>query len=124
MILVDMSVWIAFFKGDPKVKSITIQLEQLKICTHDFVIGEMAMGHLGLHRQRVLDSFRFLKKIPEADLFEVLSFVEKEKLYARGLSWVDVHLLFSALEHRVSLWTQDRQLLKMARNWGLAYEGR
>lgn len=119
MILVDTSVWIAFFKGEPKAKKITQQLTEQKICTHDFVIGEIAVGHLASRRQNILESFRFLEKIPLAKTEEILHFLEKEKLYAKGLSWIDVHLVFSSIRHQVKLWTLDRKLTKIAKAFNI-----
>ncbi|MCB1215590.1 MAG: VapC toxin family PIN domain ribonuclease [Deltaproteobacteria bacterium] len=112
----------SFFKGEPKTKKIAKQLTELKICTHEFVIGEIVAGHLGPKRKTILESFRFLEKIPLAKTEEILLFVEKEKLYAKGLSWIDLHLLFSTLSHQLNLWTFDQKLLKIARGFNIEFK--
>jgi predicted nucleic acid-binding protein len=41
--------------------------------------------------------------------------LESEQLYGRGLGWVDVHLLASAMLTQCSLWTLDKALVKAAK---------
>jgi len=52
---------------------------------------------------------------------EVTSFVRQRRLHGRGLSWIDVHLLASALVDGLQLWTADRELSAVAAEIGVAY---
>ena len=58
-----------------------------------------------------------LEAVPRAELAEhreVLEFVGRERLYGRGIGWVDAHLLAAARLAGAPLWTLDRPLLKVA----------
>jgi predicted nucleic acid-binding protein len=45
---------------------------------------------------------------------EVLAFIEGHHLMGRGLGYIDVHLLASAILTGVSLWTLDKKLARAA----------
>jgi hypothetical protein len=49
-----------------------------------------------------------------AEHHEVLHLLDSAHLYGRGLGWVDLHLLASALISRCALWTLDRPLQRAA----------
>jgi predicted nucleic acid-binding protein len=111
MILVDTSVWVDHFRtGNQRLRGL---LDEDQVLTHPFVIGELACGSMR-NRAEVL---ALLEALPSADLAEhreVLEFVERERLYRRGVGWVDAHLLASARLAHAALWTLDRPLLKIA----------
>lgn len=95
-------------------------LEEGRVLGHPWVIGELALGHLG-QRQEVLG---LLHSLPSATLVtssEVLTFVERYQLMARGIGYVDVQLLAATqLTVDASLWTRDRRLGACAAELGLA----
>jgi hypothetical protein len=43
-------------------------------------------------------------------------------LHGRGLGWIDVHLLASAIVGRLQLWTADSRFAAVAKELGVAYE--
>ena len=43
------------------------------------------------------------------------------KLHGRGIGWIDVHLLASALVARLKLWTTDPALATVAKELGIGY---
>jgi len=43
-------------------------------------------------------------------------------LHGRGVGWIDVHLLASAIVERLQLWTADPRLAAVAGELGVAYE--
>jgi hypothetical protein len=53
---------------------------------------------------------------------EVVEFARARALHGRGIGWIDVHLLASAIVGRFSLWTADGPLATLARE--LAVEHR
>lgn len=55
-----------------------------------------------------------------ASFDEALVLVERRSLMGRGIGWVDVQLLASALLAAVSLWTLDRRLASVAGELGVA----
>jgi hypothetical protein len=80
---------------------------------HPFVTGELACGTMR-NRDEIL---RLLQELPlarSAEHDEVLDLVEREQLWGRGLGWVDMHLLASALLSRASVWTLDQRLARSA----------
>jgi predicted nucleic acid-binding protein len=52
---------------------------------------------------------------------EIVAFVRDRKLNARGIGWIDAHLLASALVGRLKLWTADSALATSATEPGIAY---
>jgi len=122
MILVDTSVWIEHLrKGVP---ALTAALERGAVLTHPFVLGELACGNLQ-NRGEVL---RLLGDLPEAPVAtdpEALAFIEQRALMGRGIGYIDVHLLASAvLDGVAQLWTRDQRLAAVAANLKLAYAER
>jgi hypothetical protein len=51
----------------------------------------------------------------------VLQFIENYGLMGKGLGYLDLHLLASALLSRVPFWTLDKKLNKMVVRLGLAH---
>jgi hypothetical protein len=49
-----------------------------------------------------------------------MQFIEDRKLGGRGLGWVDIHLLVSALLSNCRFWTLDSRLAKAAREFRLS----
>lgn len=94
-------------------------LENTAVLTHPFVIGELACGNLK-DRVQYLNS---LQKLPRAQFVkdtEVLELVERKKLWGRGIGWIDMHLLASALVTGYTLWTLDHALKQAAIENGVA----
>ncbi len=107
MILVDTSVWIDHLRtGNQRLKALLYESEVL---IHPFVLGELACGAMR-NRNELLGLLHGLPQAHVAEHQEVLSFVENQRLYGRGLGWIDAHLLASALLSGSALWTLDRQL--------------
>jgi predicted nucleic acid-binding protein len=118
VILVDTSVWIDHLRRD------SAQLGELlnakRVLVHPFVIGEVA---LGLMRQRriILAALADLPQAQVATHAEVLSFIERETLFGRGVGYIDVHLIAAVrLTPGAALWTNDRRLHAVAAELGLA----
>lgn len=117
MILVDTSVWVDHFRtGNRKLVGL---LDEEQVLTHPFVIGELACGSLR-NRAEVLALLEALPGTGLAEHREVLEFVERQRLYGRGIGWVDAHLLAAARLAGAALWTLDRPLLKVASTLAIA----
>ena len=71
------------------------------------------------NRIQVLNLLRELPPASMAADEEVLSYVEARKLWGRGVGWVDVHLLASALLSHARLWTFDKRLRELTSEWKL-----
>lgn len=112
MILVDTSVWVDHLrKGERALESLLVEGAVL---SHPFIIGELACGNM---KNRV-EILALLDALPVAEVAsheEVLHLVSERKLNGRGLGWVDMHLLASALVSQRPLWTKDKNLAAVAR---------
>ncbi|OGA22990.1 MAG: ribonuclease [Betaproteobacteria bacterium RIFCSPLOWO2_02_FULL_67_26] len=119
MILVDTSVWVDHLRdGAP---ALAVALEQGRVLTHPFVLGELACGNLK-NRGEVLQLLGELPVAPMATDPEALDFIERRALMGRGIGYVDVHLLASvALAGTAQLWTRDKRLAAVAADLELAY---
>lgn len=114
MILVDTSVWIDHFRGKDRAVTLTGRLEAEEVVLHPWVVGELALGHLGSTRGQILSDLRLLPTVELVTDDEVLSMIEARRLWGTGLGWVDAGLLAAALAARVSLWTFDGPLGRAA----------
>ena len=117
MILVDTSVWIDHLRaGAPDLSK---ALEDGAVLVHSFVIGELACGTI---RNRV-ETLALLQDLPscvEATHDEVMEFIESRKLMARGIGYVDAHLLAAAiLTPDATLSTRDTRLSRIAKELGV-----
>jgi predicted nucleic acid-binding protein len=117
--LVDTSVWVDHLRrGDAMLSSL---LRRGEVECHAFVIGELACGSLK-RRTEVLSLLEKLPAAPVASHHEVVAMVERHRLFARGIGWIDAHLLASALLARQLLWTRDQPLAKVARALNIVWE--
>ena len=117
-VLVDTSVWINFLRNGDKVLE-DILNNGLLYC-HPYIIGELACGHLS-NRQEILSLLHELPSATVVEHDEVLHFIDWHKLMGRGLGYIDIHLLASAMLTGVKLWTLDKNLIKIAQLFSVHY---
>jgi predicted nucleic acid-binding protein len=116
MVLVDTSVWIQHFRqGEP---TLVDHLSEGLVLMHPFVSGELACGNLK-NRALILSDLHTLSPAKLASNTEVLQLIEDRRLWGRGLGWIDVHLLASALLSHCGLWSLDKRLEEAATELGL-----
>lgn len=120
MILVDSSVWIEHIRSDGSV--LDDLLDSNSILIHDFVIGEILLGHLK-KRKAITNLMSILPRAIIATNNEVIEFIENNKLFGLGIGFVDAHLMVSAILSKAKLWTYDKKLKEIAKNLGVAYLG-
>jgi predicted nucleic acid-binding protein len=117
MILLDTSIWIEHFRQGIEVAG---QLAaRADIYMHPYVLMEISLGSLPDRRM----TLRFLRRLLPPVLAtseDLAAFIEEQRLYSSGLSFVDVHLLASArLTEDCLLWTRDRRLAEAALRLGV-----
>lgn len=108
MVLVDTSIWIQHFRQSDR------ELVRLAgegwLVTHDFIIGELACGHLP-NRSETLGDLNRLPKVAVVRHSELLHFIDSNDLAGSGLGFVDIHLLASVrATSGLQLWTADKRL--------------
>jgi predicted nucleic acid-binding protein len=117
MVLVDTSVWVAHLRDDlPKLRGL---LQKGEVICHPMIVGELACGNLK-NRGEILE---LLAELPLADVAghdEVLGFIERHRLMGKGLGYIDMHLLASALISGCLFWTKDQKLKATAKTVNIA----
>ncbi len=107
MVLVDTSVWVSHLRETHA--GLADLLDDGKVACHPFIVGELACGNLK-NRSMILT---LLEALPMARLVEheeALAFIDAHDLMGKGLGYLDVHLLASAVLTGLSLWTFDKKL--------------
>ncbi len=117
MILVDTSIWIDHLRAHDRILADLLHAGSVLI--HPFVLGEIALGAMR-QREAILTALRNLPQAGIAMDHEALAFIERHRLFGRGLGYVDVHLLAAVcLTPHARLWTRDRRLNEAARELDL-----
>lgn len=118
MILVDTSIWVDYLRaGDP---ALALLLEDAQVCTHDFVVGELACANLR-NRAEILGLLQSLPRLATATEEETLFLIESRKLMGRGLGYIDAHLLAATILRDARLWTKDKSLKAIAEESNCAH---
>ncbi len=118
MVLVDTSVWVSHLReSHPRM---VLLLNDGDVVCHPFVIGELSCGNLA-NRSEILSLLYSLPMVDQAEHEEVLQFVENNDLMGRGLGYVDVHLLASAVLFGVPIWTLDKKLRAASSTLGVCH---
>jgi predicted nucleic acid-binding protein len=121
MVLVDTSVWIRTLAGKEPYVGVMNQLsENDRIVGHDLVHGELLVGDVG-GRTKFLAEYDRMDRASLIPHSEVVILARFRKLHGRGLSWIDVHLLASAMIGHHQLYTADLDLADAANELGVAY---
>ncbi len=108
MILVDTSIWIDHLHAT-ETRLVRLLTDD-EIGCHHLVIEELALGSIK-QRDVVLGMLSNLHQFPTVTHLEILHLVERRRLWGRGLSAIDVHLLGSVvLVEGAQLWTRDNRL--------------
>ena len=118
MILVDSSVWIRHFRQSDA--RLTALLDRQWAVMHLFVIGELASGNLR-NRSTTITDMQLLPSASVVSDTDVHHLLESRRLWGRGLGWIDLHLLASALLDRSRLWTHDPALAAAAAALGIGF---
>jgi len=121
MILVDTSVWIRFLANRaPYAAELNRLLGLDAVSGHELVYGELLIGDRS-GRTRLLSAYEHMHPAAMVPHRDVVAFVRHRRLHGCGMSWIDVHLLASAVVGKLTLWTADRRLSAVARELGVAY---
>jgi len=111
MVLVDTSVWVSYLRETHG--GLVDLLNDGEVACHPFIVGELACGNLR-NRTVILTLLESLPMTLPVEHREVLAFIEGHDLMGKGLGYVDVHLLASAVLTGLPLWTFDKKLAQAA----------
>src|SRR3972149_10666445 len=118
MVLVDTSVWVLHLRqGNIKLDSL---LNDGEAVCHPFIVGELACGNLK-NRYEILALLQALPTSTQAEHENAMQFIENYRLMGKGLGYIDVHLLASALLTEVPIWTLDKKLNEVSTVIGISF---
>jgi len=118
MVLVDTSVWVSHLRdGDSLLENL---LNLGMVVCHPFVVGELAFGNLK-KRSEILTLLNALPFAKMATHEEVMEFIDLRQLMGKGLGYVDVHLLSSAMLSETPILTYDQKLHGIAAKLNINY---
>jgi predicted nucleic acid-binding protein len=118
-ILVDTSVWIKHLRESDK--NLIRLLEQRLVACHPFIIGELACGDIK-NRHEIIS---LLNDLPSTDILDhddIMEFIEYRTIMNKGIGYVDVHLLASALVSETALWRFDKALRNISKQLSIQYD--
>ncbi|MCI0469382.1 MAG: type II toxin-antitoxin system VapC family toxin [Nitrospirae bacterium] len=118
MVLVDTSVWVAYLRNG--TTGIEALLNDGRVVCHQFIISELACGNLK-NRAEILSLLHALPMALHTEHEEVMSFIENYHLMGKGLGYIDIHLIASAIMTGIRLWTLDKRLCEVSSEFGLKY---
>jgi hypothetical protein len=91
-----------------------------EIGTHDLVVEELALGTIA-RRGDFLGALAGLHRFPSMRHGEMMTVIERHRLWGRGSSSTDVHLLASSrVVPGAQLWTRDKRLAVASAQVGVA----
>lgn len=115
-VLVDTSVWISFFRGEPQSKPLQDLIDYNLLCTNHLILAELVPSLLARNEREVVS---LLESIYLLDLNinwkEIVAFQVKN--LQNGVNKVgipDLIILQNALQHRVPIFTLDKHFREMA----------
>jgi predicted nucleic acid-binding protein len=121
MVLVDTSVWIRFLANrEPHAAELDRLLERDEVVGHELIFGELLIGDRA-GRPKLLAAYEQMRQASVIPHREVVEFVRDRRLQGRGVGWIDIHLLASALVDRLRVWTADPRFADVAEELAVAY---
>jgi predicted nucleic acid-binding protein len=122
MVLVDTSVWIrAVANVAPFKAGLDRLLSRDEVVGHEMVYGELLIGDKA-GRRKFLADYERIRQAQTVPHDELVALVRGRDLYCRGVGWIDVHILASALVGRFRVWTADPRFAAVALELGVGYE--
>lgn len=119
VILADTNIWCRFFREGQATLSEIIEHDFLAI--HPLVIGELAVGNLP-NRQQTLSDLHTFHRVRSASDEETHHLIEENQLWGKGLQWNDFSILASVIaSENVLLWTEDKRLASVAKQFSVCY---
>ena len=120
MILADTSIWIEMFRGKMFRTQMASLIGNYQLCTHPFIVAELACGILP-DRQQTLAEFDRLMTLPIISTADVRFMIEERSLFSKGIGFVDAQLIASCLAAPgTQIWTHDKALARVAHSLSLS----
>ncbi|MBN2123860.1 MAG: VapC toxin family PIN domain ribonuclease [Deltaproteobacteria bacterium] len=85
------------------------------------ILGELACGGMK-NRHEIIGLLNDLPSTEVLDHHDIMEFIENRKIMNKGIGYIDVHLLGSALVSGTPVWTFDKTLRKIANQLSIEYD--
>ena len=119
MILVDTSIWVEMFRRGKFKAELAALIANDQLCTHPFVVAELACGYLP-DRQQTLLELDNLTALPTIRTADVRYMIETRGLFSKGIGLIDAQLIAACIStHGTQIWTIDRPFGRVAETLGL-----
>jgi predicted nucleic acid-binding protein len=116
IVLVDSSVWIAYFRGSENVKQLDQDIETNRICTNDLILSEL-LPMIRLKKENDLaELLETIQKLPLKINWEEIRIIQLANL-KNGINKVgvpDLIIFQNAIQNRATLLTLDNHFKLMA----------
>ncbi len=116
MILVDSSVWIAYFKGDPQALPLDKLIDFNNICINDLILAEL-IPSINLKNEDKLKKLLFaITKVPLTINWNSIISLQTQNL-KKGINKVgipDLIILQNVIDNDLELYTFDRHFELMS----------
>ena len=121
MVLADTSIWIDHFRNSND--QLAELLHDGEVFCHPLIIGELACGNIK-NRKEILSDLQALPQSAVIEHDEIMIFIDKNQIMGKGLGYVDMAILASALVTMIPLWTFDQKLSAIAKKMNINYQRR
>lgn len=119
MILADTSIWIEMFRRGKFKAELGSLIANDQLCTHPFVVAELACGHLP-NREQTLPDLDTLFALPTIRTADVRFMIEARGLASKGIGFIDAQLIASCLATQgTQIWTIDGPLGRVVESLGI-----
>ena len=108
-VLIDTGIWIDFLNGKNSSLYLGELLETNRVTIHNLIEGELQVGNIK-NRSKFLDLLQSVKRTSEINREVLYLLIEKEDLFGKGLSIIDVYIYAAALVDNLLVWTNDKNL--------------
>ena len=115
-ILIDTSVWIAYFRGDDRAKILNDYIDSNRISTNDIILSELLPSILFQEKHELADILKTIHTLPlEINWEEIRRYQLNNML--KGINKVgipDIIILQNAITNDAELLTRDKHFRLMA----------
>jgi len=120
-VLVDTSVWIAYFRGTSDLPELDFLIDENLVVTNDLVLAEL-IPYLHLRKQkRLIDLMYEISRLPLtidwADIIQMQTGFLRQGINAVGIP--DLIMAQHAIQNRLPLFTLDRHFALMSKRMPL-----
>lgn len=120
-VLVDTNIWIDYLNGKEYTFPIQKMVSDKLILKHIWIEGELRSGSIP-NRSEFIETYFALETSKLINLEILFTFIEKEKLFGKGLSLIDLGIYVSARMNGHKIWTRDKNLKKLCESKNLQHK--